>query len=313
MASATGRVLKAQLRDLYDMRIGKAYIQGYGEYPSEYEPMFNIESTEREDERQSFISTLGLWVQKQAGSGDGLTFDSVYQGDDTTITPYTYALGVTIEQETWEDDPHGLVEKIGTSLGQTGRLTSEYLAASVFNDGFAATTAAPWMSGGDSQYLFDTDHPIQGGGTYANKPSTAIGLSLAALQAADLNFRKMVNARGLPWPMKPRELIIPPDLKFLAWELLHGENIPYTADNTGNALQGMYTVREWVFLNDSNNWFLSAGKSADRGIQTVALWRVKPEFDRDNQFETGDRRYKGRFRQGFGYWSWPGLYGSNPS
>jgi len=59
-----------------------------------------------------------------------------------------------------------------------------------------------------------------------------------------------------------------------------------------------------------------AGKPAgvgSKGIATVMFWRVRPEFDRDNVFDSGDRRYKGRMRLSFGRWDWRGWYGSTGS
>jgi phage major head subunit gpT-like protein len=310
----TGRVTKTVLPDLYDLRIKQAWLQGYGESPHQYEPYFIMQNTENQEVRSSYVSGLGLWVEK--AMGESVSFDSIYQGYDTTITPYTYNLAVSLEQETVEDDPHGILgQQIATNLAQTGRYTIEYLAASAITGGFAAAYASPWMSStsGDLKTLFAPDHPILSGGTYGNNPVTEVDFGITPLQDACLRMRKMQNTRGLLWPMEPKNLVVPPDLEYSCREVLESTQAPYTANNQINVMKGALNLSVWSYMTDSDMWMVNAGKPASvggNGFATVAVWRIKPEFDRDNHFETGDRRYKGRMRVGFGWYDWRGWDGS---
>ena len=77
MAAAT-RIQKANHGDLYDARIKKQWMQGYGEPEHEFEQFYNIESIETEDMRWSYITGLGLWKLKPIGTN--VTYDGIYQG-----------------------------------------------------------------------------------------------------------------------------------------------------------------------------------------------------------------------------------------
>ena len=311
MAAAT-RIQKANHGDLYDARIKKQWMQGYGEPEHEFEQFYNMESIETEDMRWSYITGLGLWKLKPIGTN--VTYDGIFQGYDTVITPKTYALAFTLEYETWKDDPTGLLGgKLAKSLAQMGRETLEVIAAAPFNTPTSPTAFSTWMSGGDGKALLATDHPIPSGGVWANCPSSHVDLSIAALQAVRSRFKKMVGARGQQWALTPKTLVIPVDSYYLAHEILGSDKLPYTADNTKNVLRGGYDIVEWSRLTDPDCWFVHAGKPSElggKGIGTVAVWREKPWFDRDNVFDSGDRRYKGQFRIGFGYIDGRGWDGS---
>lgn len=309
---APTRILKPQLSDLYDRSIKYAWMQGLGQTESQYEPFFISETTQRQDEASTYVSGLGMWPQSPQ-LGAPLTYDGIYQGFDTRITPYTYKLGVQIEEETVEDDLTGILGgKIAASLAETGRYTVEYLAASVFNRAFADTAASPWMSGGDGTTLFSTAHPILAGGVYPNRPSAGTDLSVTSLQLCINRLKKMQSAAGLLTPYPAKMLVVPTELERTAREILESDKLPYSGDNTTNVLRNRLELYVWDYLTDSNAFFVGSGKATlgGTGFTTVCLWRVKPEFDRDNHFQTGDRLYKGRFRVGFGYWDWRGWDGS---
>ena len=191
----TGRIIKTGLTDLYDQRIKKAWSIGWEPQDEGYADVYALIDITTEDFRASFVSGFGQWPRKEMGAN--VAFDSIYQGYDVTITPATYALAFTIEKETWQDDPHGLLgQGLSRNLGQMGRYTEQVLAAAQFNTAFTATAVSPWMSGGDGQYFLDTDHPIQSGGTYANKPASDVDFSVTALQDSLLRLQKVQGPRG---------------------------------------------------------------------------------------------------------------------
>jgi hypothetical protein len=315
------RIQKASFADAYDLRIKTQWMQGYGEPEHEFQQIYNMVNKANgtgSDERYSHITPFGRWEQKDPVT-NSVPMDTVYQGYDVTITPYTYWMGFTIDQETWEDDPSGLLGgNLATALAQAGRHTLEYLAALPFNNHPTSLTSttqsfSPWMTGGDGYSLLNTQHPIVTGGVYSNVAGTAIDLSVAALQASYPRLAKMPNYRGLQWPMTGQTLVVPADSHFLVREILETTGKVDTNYNTINSVKGMVTPFEWSQLTDTDAWFVLANKAggvAKKGHQLTCVMRISPEFDRDNVFENGDRRYKGRFRVGFGYPDWRGVDGS---
>ncbi len=314
---STGRITKATLTDLYDRNIKNQWIQGYGEPDHEFEQIYRTMNITTEDTRFSYISGFGQWQVKN--STGTVPFDSIYQGYDSTCTPYTYWLAYTIDQETVEDDPQGLLGgQLATALAQSGRETLETLAATPFNASTSTSYCSPWQTGSsasspDGVALLATNHPILSGGTYANCPSSHVDLSVASLQAARTRMEKMQGARGQRWTMEATTLVVPTDSRWLMEEILGSDKLPYTADNTPNVVKKGLTGVVWSRLTDSDCWFLLAQKAGglgQKGHMATCVMRIPPQFDRDNVFETGDRRYKGRMRVGFAIPDFRGIDGS---
>jgi hypothetical protein len=109
---------------------------------------------------------------------------------------------------------------------------------------------------------------------------------------------------------KPRKLIIPPALQFVATRLLDTELRVATADNDINALRTNgaipegYTVNH--FLTDGDSYFLTT--DVPNGMKHFERTPLTTSMDGD--FDTGNVRYKARERYSFG-WSDPlGMWGS---
>ena len=314
--AALGRIMKPAVRDLYDRNIQRQWIQGYGEPEHQFEQIYDVVNSTQEDERFSYISGLGRWSEKEYGKN--VNFDSIFQGYDTTITPFTYSNGFTVEQEAVEDDPHALLSgQMANSLAQTGRETLEFLAAQPFNNCTATTYAAPWVgtsSNGDALALLSTIHPVLSGGVFSNCPATHVDLSIAALQAARTRMEKMINARGLPWAIESKKLVVPTESRWLAREILETPTTPYTANLTKNVVIDGLELVVWQWLNVGLGcWFLlgpKAGAYGSKGHMAKCIMRITPEFDRQNEFLSGDRQYKGRMRVGFGFPDSRGIDGS---
>ena len=309
------RIIKTGLADLYDARIYKAWIQGYGEPEHEFEQFLRTQDTEVEDYRWSHISGFGLWPRKTLGAN--VSADTVYQGYDTTCTPATYARMFTVEEETVEDDRHSLLgEQLSSALAQAGRDTLETLAASMFNNADTTTYASPWVgtsANGDGLALLSTAHTILSGGTYANTASAAVDLSVASLQAARTRLEKCQDARGRLWSLDATTLIVPSDSRWLMSEILDSPKMPYTADNTPNVVREGLTGKVWKRLTDTDSWFLLAGKAGDagqKGHMLTFLSRLAAQFKRHNEFLSGDRQYRGRLRFGFCAPDFRGIDGS---
>jgi hypothetical protein len=183
--------------------------------------------------------------------------------------------------------------------------TKQVKAAAVLNNGFSSSYV-----GGDGVSLFSNAHPLVGGGTNSNIPSTPADLNETSLEAAVIQIAAWTDERGLLIAAKPIKLVIPPALQFVATRLLETELRVGTADNDINAIKnngsisGGYTVNN--FLTDTNAWFLTT--DVPNGMKHFV--RTPMSTGMDGDFDTGNVRYKARERYSFG-WSDPlGMYGS---
>ena len=121
------------------------------------------------------------------------------------------------------------------------------------------------------------------------------------------------DERGLLIAAKPRKMIVPPALQFVATRLLETNLRVGTADNDINALKNNGSIPEGYainhFLTDSNAWFLMT--DVPNGLKHFERTALTNSMDGD--FDTGNVRYKSRERYSFG-WSDPlGAWGSSGS
>jgi hypothetical protein len=154
------------------------------------------------------------------------------------------------------------------------------------------------------------NHPLVSGGTYANAPATATDLNETSLEAAVIQIAAWTDERGLLIAARPKKLIVPPSLMFVAKRLLDTELRVGTTDNDINALKQLGAIPEGYavnhFLTDSNAWFLLT--DVPNGLKHFE--RVALATSMDGDFDTGNVRYKARERYSFG-WSDPlGVFGS---
>ena len=158
--------------------------------------------------------------------------------------------------------------------------------------------------------LFSTAHPLVSGGTNSNRPTTPADLNETALEAAVIQIAGWVDERDLLIAAKPRKLIVPPSLQFVATRLLETNLRVGTNDNDLNALKSNgsipegYTINHW--LTDPNAWFLKT--DVPNGLKHFV--RVPLATSMDADFDTGNNRYKARERYSFGVSDPLGIFGS---
>lgn len=236
-----------------------------------------------------------------------IDYDSIAPVGTVRYTPYTFALGARISQETIEDELYGVVPKIGAELGSAAMYEVEMQAFKIYTLGFGTTGGGTGFNpvGPQGQSLFHTAHAIARGGTYANRPASATDLSQAALEDATTSMRRTVNESGLPDPRMPRSLDVAVELEWIAKKLLLSEYEPDSANNAINTQYKALSYKLIHYFTDPGMWVVRADKHSmnvwiRRGIQTQS----EADFDR------GGMKTKVTFRIGTGHSDWRGIHGS---
>lgn len=279
------------------------YGKAYNDYPVQWEKLFEKNSSSKAFEEDVGVSSFGLAAIKAEGAP--ITYDSERQGYTTRYNHVTYALGFIITRETYEDDQYGIVgKKKANGLARSLRQSKEIVGANVYNRAFNSS-----YTGGDGKELLATDHPNVAGGTYANELATAADLSEAALEQACIDIEGFTDDRGLLIAAKPKQLIIPRQLRFEAHRILKTDGRYDTPNNDTNALKDMGLFQEVTvnqFLTDADAWFIRT--DVPEGLKYFE--RRGDQFEMDNDFDTENAKFKATFRCSFG-WSDPkALYGS---
>ena len=283
----------------------------YARYGEEHKEIYETEKSERSFEEETKLAGFGSAPVKN--EGQAIAYDNAQEAFTARYNHETIALGFSITEEAVEDNLYdSLSARYTKSLARAMAYTKQVKAASVINNGFSGS-----YLGGDGVSLFGVNssssrvgHPLVNGGVNYNSPTTAVDLNETSLENAVIQIAAWTDERGLLIAAKPRKMVIPPSLMFVAKRLLDTELRVSTADNDINALKQMgaipegYTVNH--FLTDTNGWYLIT--DVPNGMKHFE--RIALQNSMDGDFDTGNVRYKARERYSFG-WSDPlGMWGS---
>jgi hypothetical protein len=276
----------------------------YSRYGEEHKEIYETEQSERSFEEEVKLSGFSAAPVKNEGSA--IAYDNAQEAFTARYNHETIALGFSITEEAIEDNLYdSLSARYTKALARAMAYTKQVKAASVLNNGFSSS-----YLGGDGVALFSTAHPLVGGGTNSNRPSTNADLNETSLENTVIQIAAWTDERGLLIAAKPRKLIVPPALMFVATRLLETNLRVGTTDNDINALKNNGSIPEGYavnhFLTDTNGWFLCT--DVPNGLKHFERMPLANSMDGD--FDTGNVRYKARERYSFG-WSDPlGVFGS---
>ena len=279
----------------------------YARYGEEHKEIYETETSERSFEEETKLS--GFSAAPVKNEGTAIAYDNAQEAWTTRYNHETIALGFSITEEAIEDNLYdSLSGRYTKALARGMAYTKQVKAAAVVNNGFNSS-----YIGGDGVSLFNSAHPLVNGGTNANTPTTQVDLNETSLEAAVIQIAAWTDERGLLIAARPKKMIIPPSLMFVAKRLLDTELRVATTNNDINAIKQMgaipegYTVNH--FLTDPNAWFLTT--DVPNGLKHFVRTPLAQSMDGD--FDTGNVRYKARERYSFG-WSDPlGIWGSSGS
>ena len=276
----------------------------YARYGEEHKEIYETETSERSFEEETKLSGFSAAPVKNEGAA--IAYDNAQEAWTARYNHETIAMGFSITEEAIEDNLYdSLSSRYTKALARAMAYTKQVKAANVLNNGFNSS-----YKGGDGVELFSTAHPLVSGGTNSNEPGTPADLNETSLEAAVIQIAAWTDERGLLIAAKPRKLIVPPNLMFVATRLLETELRVATADNDINAIKSNGSIPEGYavnhFLTDTNAWFLTT--DVPNGLKHFVRTPMSTSMDGD--FDTGNVRYKARERYSFG-WSDPlGIFGS---
>jgi hypothetical protein len=289
---------------LLEPGLRKIYGDAYNDYPEEYSKVFAIDSSTKNKEYDQEISTFGLVPTKTQGTGVTFATDP-QEMFKKTYTHVAYGLGFSITRELWEDALYRNIKAMPGALARSVRQTVELLAANHFNYAFTASAA---YYGSDSKELCATDHPLSTGGTSRNELSTAADLDITSYEQALIDIQAIVDTNGLKISARPKRLIVAPANVFQAQMILKSTQLPDTAYNNYNPAQGTmpggYETMHW--LSDDDAWFIQT----DIPNGMTWFWRRRPEFTKDQDWDSENAKFKTTFRASSGWSDWRGVFGS---
>lgn len=225
----------------------------------------------------------------------------------------THKAEIKLTREALEDLKFKKMFDAAEGLAVAMKRTVERKAASFFYNGFSSELAPDGVS------VFNDNHvlsnPLPGAPfSVGDNNLGALALNATNLKAGLTLARKTPDEHGSVAPYMPDQLIVCPDLEWIAYQLTNPVQgfEPGTANRDANAVskRGLKPVVLDFLAEAPNNsttmWFLRDSKAAKNKF----FWRVRPQKDVIIEEATGDYLYRVRFRISRGCSDWRGLYGA---
>jgi hypothetical protein len=291
----SGSISNALARD-----VSKFFFDEYPRQDAEHSKIAKFHTADGNYEKHGVASGIGALVDTP--EGEPLTWHTYKQGSTKTVYFTPVALGVQVTEIAMEDDRQGITKQIGSQLAKGAAYMKELKFWDLFNSGFVTTTRV----GIDGKALFSAAHTRIDYATAGNNTATAAALAESTLTAAIDTFEALTNEKGIPIKVKPKYLVIPWQLKWVAKRLLLSELRPGYADNDVNVLKEegiQYIVVH--YLTSSTAWFLVAD---DHDLNFI--WRRQLALKTGDDLNTGNALFKLSGRLTCDFWDWVGIYGN---
>lgn len=263
-------------------------------------------------------TTHAAWIQS-INKGSGL-FPAIGETVNVPLsTPHvtnkqttkilTFAQGIDISKQLFDDNMHGVWAEDVRDFAIKAKDTQDFNAFRLFRNGFTTELTADGVS------IFNTAHPLIGGGTQSNTASGASSaLSPDSLNTAIVNLMEQKDQSAVIRGSAPAVLLVPPALWKHAREITDSALIADSGNNNVNVYRSalgitVYTSH-WlgtVAGGSDTAWFILARRHGftrliRQGIETALVdWRYSINLM---------YRYQANFREEVFCADYAGSYGA---
>ncbi|MCC6446211.1 MAG: Mu-like prophage major head subunit gpT family protein [Armatimonadetes bacterium] len=294
---------RTDIPELLEPGLRAVFFEMYESLPAQYERIATIVPSDRAEESYGWLGSV----------------PAMREFTDERIPAALSAYGYTIRNRKWEstvavdrdaieDEQYGQIRLRVQQLAQEARRHQDELVFTLLASGFTEKCY-------DGQPFFSASHPE--GGVQSNKGTAALGA--ASLQSAISAMMKFKDDSGRPLGIVPDTLVVPPDLKWTAMELLNSAYYPESLGTASyqklaaNVLQGSLELVVSPYLTDTNNWFVLACRRVVRPIlfqQRSPVEFAALEGSTDEGFMRDTYHYGVRARYNAGFSDWRLAFGS---
>ena len=298
----------ANFADNLDPRFQRIFHDQYEQLPDMVPMLFTFPTDNgRADMRWSQNGALAN-IPQFTGT---VVYQSANQGYDTTATHLEFASGIQIERKLFDHDQYNIMDQRPVMLATAAVRTRQTHGSRIFNNGFSVDTF--FYNNSEAVALCSDSH------TTTSSASTASGfdnlvtsaLSATALSSARIQMVGFRDDQANRIQVTPDELWIPPDLFEVAFEIVASMGKVDTAENNRNVHQGAYTIHEWNYMTDTNNWFLT--DSAFRKQSVFWVDQVRAEFAFAEDLDTLIGKWRLYERRSLAHTDWRWALGAQVS
>lgn len=249
----------------------KVMLFGYKEEVEALKSVVNDETTDK-----AFVdwtAVVGPGIPDVKVKGQDMTERGIFVEVPKRIEVETFADFVRLPWEDQEDDQYNILTRLSEMIGRGHKVIREVYRANFFNLGFSTA----FRTGYDGLALFSTAHllqntygysfsttnqtvvPSRGATTWSNRLATDSDLDYTSLIDAITLLRRQYSREGNFINLKPRTLLVPPELENTAYEITKSTERPDTANRATSSINrfGISIVCS-PYLLDTDAWFLGA-------------------------------------------------------
>ncbi|MCH8914188.1 MAG: Mu-like prophage major head subunit gpT family protein [Planctomycetes bacterium] len=295
--------------DLLDPRFQRIFHEQYEQLPDMLPMLYTMPPPNgRADMRWSQSGAFQDWGQFNSS----VSYQSSAQGYDTIATPLEFASGFQVERKLVDDEQYNIIEQWPAGLATAAQRTRQVHGARPLNNAFSVDTF--FYVNSEAVAMCSDSHTTTNPNTstasgFDNLVTTA--LSATSLTAARIQMVGFLDDAGNRMMLSPDELWLPPNLFDVAYEIVASMGKVDTADNNRNVHEGAYTIHEWNYMTDTNNWIM--GDSALRKQMMFWIDRVAPEFAFAEDLDTITGKWRGYGRWGNAHTDWRWSLGAQVS
>ena len=309
-------VLRATISELMTVDLDHVLFEELGtfDYESLLSMIYDVTSSRKKVEYGQTVGGFPLLGEKDEGAS--LANRDFKEGYKTAYTHKTYGLYCALSMEAQQDELHGIIDRLPGAMARAIDATINFYSSRIFSRADNATE--DFITGGDSVALLSTAHPLKGGGTTSNTPSSGADLTSTSLWSGVIAFYDMLDDESKPVRNAPSILLVPHNSEQKAIELLESNLQSEDANNAVNALRRLknrslsYVVWPyWIGSVDPDCWHLLGDKKPwGKNYPLKFYWRMRPETESDNDFFTKEFLYSCVLRFSVGFTDFRFLYGS---
>lgn len=224
-------------------------------YEAVYGKIFHEDSMDGRYTDEQTWEKYGLPARR--GPGEPVKQGQLKPSFSKRFVPVTYGLADIITEEDWSDDQYGVLARAlpskGGALAEAHAVLKERVAADFLRLLCFAPEGNNVPGMPDGRPLFSSLHPVSQantGTTYSNRPSVDVDLSIASYQQGASNLRQQFAPNSVTIiNNEPRALIINPNLRYVATQILRGDWERGTADRNMNVIKDdNIKLIEWAYF-----------------------------------------------------------------
>jgi hypothetical protein len=306
MPISGGTTTRANLGALMERGVRKVVFDQWDRYPNKYEQIYNMLRADKKTITDAVMTGFGVMPQKTEGAQ--ITYDSLQQAWTRAYNIRTYAMGFEVTKEAMQDDLYGYVVQAGKEMGRTAKYTKNVEAWSTFNN----LSDTIYTADGTNYTLLSTTHYRKDGGTWSNRPTNPVDLTIESLEAALTQFTTgMLDQRGRKFDIPPQWLLVGATDEFVGCRLLKSDQRPFSNNNDPNTIrtERNLTLMRAEHMTDDTRWFL-VGDKADTGLNYFD--RMDLAVERNDDPRTGNMLLSAWWRADWGATHVTAIWGSPP-